>query len=86
MHAATDGVCKSVISVNTLCLAIAYTGWNGVSQGFKSIFCNCDVVLLSMLGIAKLRVAVLSRAMEESCLEKTYRNGLYAEPCSGKLL
>lgn len=86
MHATTNEVCKPVISVNTLCLAIVYTGWNGVSQSFKSNFCNCDGVLLSLLGIAKLRVAMLSRAIEESCLEETYRNGLYAEPCSGKLL
>lgn len=71
MHTAANGVCKAVISVNTLCLAIACAGWNGVSQIFKSIFCNCDGVLLSMLGIAKLRVIVLSRAIEESCLEKT---------------
>lgn len=70
MHSAANGVCKAVISVNTLCLAIAYSGRNGVSQTFKSIFCNCDGVLLSMLGIAKLRVAALSRAIE-SCLEET---------------
>lgn len=86
VHTAANGICRAGISVNTLCLAIAYAGWNGVSQTFKSIFCNCDGVLLSVLGIAKLRVVVLSRAIEESCLEETWRNGLYAEPCSGELL
>lgn len=60
MHAAANGVCKSVISVNTLCLAIVYTAWNGVSQSFKNIFCNFHGVLLSMLGFVMLRVAIVS--------------------------
>lgn len=49
-----------------MCLAIVNTGWNGVSQTFKCTFCNCDGLLLSTPGSAKLRVAVLSRAIAES--------------------
>lgn len=66
MYAAANVVCKAILSESTMCLAIVNTGWNGVSQTFKCTFCNCDGLLLSTPGSAKLRVAVLSRAIAES--------------------
>ena len=65
MYAAPNVVCKAIFSERTMCLAIVNTGWNGASQAFKRVFCSCDGLLLSMLGFAKLRVAVLSGAIVE---------------------
>lgn len=49
-----------------MCLPVVNMGWNGVFQSLKCIFCNCNRLLLSMLGFAKLRVAVLSREIAET--------------------
>lgn len=49
-----------------MCLPVVNMEWNGVSQSLKCIFCNCNRLLLSMLGFAKLRMAVLSREIAET--------------------
>lgn len=85
MYAAANEVCRAVISVNTRVWQLPTLSGMVCPRLSKASFA-VDRVLLSVLGIARLSVAVLSRAIEESCLEETYRNGLYAEPCSGKLL